>query len=447
VAFRTEAIQQERFETQNIIIVRYWQMGRLDPLYNAAEREDKEDRRVEVEGKVNGLVGDGTPQLALEAPPEYCTTSALTRLPVYSLGQLDQSLHRIRQSSKDMLQASDQVIDPLLEQWTILDEVRAQNVNRNSGDSARYAPSVQNLQEEDDDRLRDKDFHNREESPRGYFLEGQTTDWRQPQSIAAQREASRLRKQYTDYQPSIDVDEAEEEEGVRVPSSRVARHHVVDSSSESSESEIEEKPRRRRKSSGSPTTERKTRFPDGTPIAHTYGPAQSSFGGRYTVSPNTTPGVTPRSSVSSPRSPAEHRPAPTPNQNPMHHSVSSPLPPIHTSNAPNPYAPYNPYSPTGVPPPPYPSSREQTYPGNRYMPPQQQRLPLPPRPGSQDGKARSPSRLSMHSSSSRNRPMSTKEIAAEKVKKDRMLAKSATKGILGAGGIAMFLEALEGLDV
>jgi hypothetical protein len=79
------------------------------------------------------------------------------------------------------------------------------------------------------------------------------------------------------------------------------------------------------------------------------------------------------------------------------------------------------------------------------MPPQQQRLPLPTRPVSQDGKARSPSRLSTHSSSSRSRPMTTKEIAAEKVKQDRMLAKSATKGILGASGIAMFLDALEGL--
>jgi len=33
------------------------------------------------------------------------------------------------------------------------------------------------------------------------------------------------------------------------------------------------------------------------------------------------------------------------------------------------------------------------------------------------------------------------------VKKDRTVYKSATKGLLGAGGIAMFLEALEGLDV
>lgn len=422
-------------------------MTRLDPLYHAAEREDQEDRRADADGKASGLLGDGTSQLALEAPPDYFTTSALARLPVYSLGPLDQALHRIRQSKKDMLEASDQVIDPLLQQWTILDEIRAHNGNHNSGESARYAPSVENLQEEDEDRLGTRNFHVREESQRGYFLEGQTTNWRRPQSVSAHVEASRLRRQYSGYQPTIDNDEVGEEEGVRVPSSRVARRHVVDSSSESSDSETEEKPRPRRKSSGSPTTEKKIRFPDGTPIAHTYGPSQSSFGGRYTVSPNTTPGTTPRTSISTPRSPAEHRPAPTPAQNPMHHSISSPLPPIHTSNAPNPYAPYNLYSPAGVPIPAYTGSREQSYPGGRYMQSQQQRLPLPQRPGSQDGKARSPSRLSTHSSSSRSRPMTAKEIGAEKAKKDRMLAKSATKGILGAGGIAMFLEALEGLDV
>lgn len=43
--------------------------------------------------------------------------------------------------------------------------------------------------------------------------------------------------------------------------------------------------------------------------------------------------------------------------------------------------------------------------------------------------------------------MTAKEIGAEKAKKDRMLAKSATKGILGASGLAVFWEALEGLDV
>lgn len=444
VAARNEAIKQERFETQNIIIVRYWQMSRLDPLYNAAEREDMEGRRAEAEAKFNGALCDGISQLALEAPPDHSQTSALTKLPVYSLGQLDETLHRIRQSPKDMLQASDQVIDPLLHRWTILDGVRARNEKRDSGELTRYMPSRGILQEEEEHAVRDKDLHGREESPRDCFLEGETTDWRQPQSVDALGEASHRRKQYTNYQPSIDVDETGEEEGVRVPSNRVARHHVVDSSSESSESEIEEKPRPRRKSSGSPTTEKKTQFLDGTPIARTYGPSQSSFGGRYIVSPNTTPGTTPRSSISAPRSPGEHRPAPTPTQNQLQHSVSSPLPPIHTPNAPNPYVPY---SPTGVSPPLYSGSREQSYPGGRYMPPQQQRLPIPQRPGSQDGKARSPSRLTTHSSSSRSRSTTTRDIAAEKARKDKNLAKSATKGFLGAGGLAFVLDALEDLDI
>src|SRR5437667_6234421 len=40
-------------------------------------------------------------------------------------------------------------------------------------------------------------------------------------------------------------------------------------------------------------------------------------------------------------------------------------------------------------------------------------------------------------------PMTAKEIGAEKAKKDRMIAKSATKGFLGAGSLAVFLDALE----
>src|SRR3954449_9183123 len=77
VANKTETIQQERFETQNIIIVRYYQISRLDHLYNTAEREDKEDRLAEAEGRVNGLLADGTSQLALEASPDYSQSYAL----------------------------------------------------------------------------------------------------------------------------------------------------------------------------------------------------------------------------------------------------------------------------------------------------------------------------------------------------------------------------------
>lgn len=451
LAFKTEAIQQERLETQNVVIVRYWQMSRLDRLYDSAKQEEAEDRQVESETNSNSLTGfdDSSSQLSLEAPPDY--RSALAKLPVYSLGELDQSLHQIRESRKDMIEASDGVIDPLLDQWTLWQDVREQKEKREStgsGGSGRYAPSVQNLYEEEQSQPNYFDLPNHEEAPRGKLLEGTTTNWRQPHSVEAKQKASHLRKQYSNYQPSVSVDssEVEDEDRGKRSKNRIARHHVVDSSSESSDSEPEAKPRRRRQSSGTQTTEKKLRFPESPALPQSYGPSQSTFGGRYTVSPGVTPGSTPWSPVVATRNISEPRPNPTPNQGSFHHSVSSPLPPIHTSNAPNPYAAHHPYSPN-LAPPPYNAPNGQTYPPpvNRYMPPQAQRIPSGPRPGSQDGKTRSPSRMSVHSSSSR------RSIAAEqsavKVKKDRTVYKSATKGILGAGGIAMFLDALEGLDV
>ena len=448
MAFKSEAIQQERVETQNVIIVRYWQMSRLDRLYEAAELEDEETRRAEIDGSHNELIGANNGQLALEAAPAY--TNALAKLPVYSLGELDQSLHQIREGKKDMLQASSGVIDPLLDQWTLWKEVREAKEKRESSGSGRFAPSVQNVYEDEEGRSRDIDFHDREDSPRGYFLEGNTTDWRQPHSVAAKQEKLQRRKQYSSYQPSVSVNssDVDEDRGQR-PRGQTSHHHVVDSSSESSDSEPDPQPRRRRKSSGSPTTEKKARFPENFNMPQTYGPSQSTFGGRYTVSPGVTPGSTPRTSTAITRNPFDQRPNATPTQNPANlHSLSSPIPPIHTSNAPNPYGAQNPYSPAGAPPP-YTGQNGQTYPapGGRYAPLQAQRMPSGARPGSQDGKPRSPSRMSTHSSSSRNRPLSTAEQAAIKVKKDRTVYKSATKGLLGAGGIAMFLEALEGLDV
>ena len=211
MAIKTEAIQQERAETQNIIIVRYWQMTRLERLYEMAEHEEEEERKAEIEGSNNALLTNGTPQLALEPPPDYNTSSALTKLPIISLGELDQSLHQIRQSPKDMVQVSDKVIDPLLERWTNWHDIRERKEKRDSGGPSRFTPSVQNLYEEEDERLR-QDFHDRDDSPRGYFLEGPTTDWRRPNSVAARREASQLRQKYSRYQPSVSVDSSEVED-------------------------------------------------------------------------------------------------------------------------------------------------------------------------------------------------------------------------------------------
>lgn len=77
-------------------------------------------------------------------------------------------------------------------------------------------------------------------------------------------------------------------------------------------------------------------------------------------------------------------------------------------------------------------------------------VPTNTRPISRDG-ARSPSRLSgeyAHSERSHrsSRHKTTAEVKAEKERTKKNLKEGATKGLLGAGAIAGFLEALEGLS-
>ena len=122
-------IQQERAEAQNIVIVRYWQNSRLDRLYDAAEREDLADQKAEIEARNHGMITNGQPQLTLEAPPEP-TSTTLARLTNISLGQLDTSLDRIRESPKDMVRVSDSVIDPLLDRWTRWHEIKERGQGR-----------------------------------------------------------------------------------------------------------------------------------------------------------------------------------------------------------------------------------------------------------------------------------------------------------------------------
>lgn len=190
MTLKNDMIAQERAETQNLVIVRYWQINRLDRLYAAAEQEEAEDHKKEIEPKSDSTAQ--TPQLAIEASTDESPSTALIRLPIVSLGELDTTLDQIRESPKDMLRVSESVIDPLLGRWTRWQEFRDRQESR---PAKRYTPSVYNLPESDEEKSRYyNDFHGMEESPRGYFLEGNTTDWRKPHSAAAKKEATRLRK-------------------------------------------------------------------------------------------------------------------------------------------------------------------------------------------------------------------------------------------------------------
>ena len=420
MTLRDDVISHERAEAQNIIIVRYWANTRLERLFQAAEQEDMEDRRIELEAKNEALLANSPPQLTIDAPPYSPTTStALIKLPVVSLGELDQALNQIKESPRDMIRVSDSVINPLLDRWTRWHEIRPSSANNSSTGSTRFAPSVHDLYESDEDKPRGGFTYDEESAENGnghghgFYLEGTTTDWRKPHSAEAKREAARLRKQYSGYQPSVDS-ETEDHYGVKPPpKGRAPTRHVIDSSSSSNSSTDSEykKPRqrRRRRSSGSISEKKYASDASGR---HQSGSSRDSANlARYASSPSTA-GSTPRTSIGSPYSPHMHRPH-------FVHSASSPLPPLHTGNAPNPYQHPGAMTPIGQP-------YGAQYVPQRYIPPHSQRLP-PPRPPSSDGKHRSPSRLASSSHSSHHLSEEEEKRQA-RLRQQRNLRKGATRG-------------------
>ena len=365
-----------------------------------------------------------------------------------------------------MVQVSNQAIDPLLERWTVWRDVRERRHNRHS--SSKYAPSVDNLNEDDDTTFYDR-YEGREDGARGYYLEGTTTDWRKPNSASARQEASRRRKKYSSYQPNVSAASSDVEDSPGSGTSskkRSSTRHIIDSGSGSSASEPEiAQPKARRRSSGSRPTERKVQFPEGgAPTVQTSAAATTqsaawsaaNSGGAGNRPPSTQPSVVSGQSTASRMSspayhPPGHRPWASPDQTMAHHSMSSPLLPAPIFSGPNMYGPPQTASfprhmgslqtqpQQKLFPHPPPSSQ------TRYMAQQQTRMGLPPRPVSQDGRTpRSPSRLSQQTMSARAHD----EKRHSKEKSSRQsLKESATKGLIGAGAIAGFLEALEGFSL
>lgn len=373
----------------------------------------------------------------------------MIKLPIVSLGELEASLNQIRNSPKEMLRVSESVIDPLLARWTRWQEIRDQQAARTGG---RYTPSVHNLNESDEDSPKHSGHpHDREESLRGYYLEGTTTDWRKPHSVAAKQEAATRRKKYAGLQPSISVEssDTEDDKGLQPPKKSASSRYVIDSSSETSDSGPELS-RRRRKTNAAGANDNRSRPPPQRPdVTQSYGNGGDARA-RNSSSPNDTPQSTPRSSISAPRSPGVHRPMTSPVQNQYHHAYTSPLTPVYNGITPNPYAQHIPFSPNQNPLqcPGYQAYNTAAHHPPWPVPPQGYRNPMvaKPRPGSLDGKRpRSPPR---HSGPSVHSQRSLDDLKkAERSRRHKNLTKGATKGVLGAGALAGFIEALEELEL
>lgn len=451
-AVKEELISGERAETQNWVIVRYWATARLDRLYDVAQKEALEEKQSEQ------AMLQQQPQLAIEAPPDENCMALIKLPPVESLADLDTSLNTIRNSPRDMVRTSNEVIDPLLARWTRWqDEQRRQASTSSNGPPPprTYNAAAYEYYSSDDDT------HNGDKEERGYFLEGTTTDWRQPHSQQARAEARQKRKEYKAYQPKVEDEKEPAGQHAKDPSRRASQRHIIDSSSDDSlsdSSDSEEESRRRREDRRKRERDEKSRRDHSRNHDH-HSRTSSSQRSSRKYDDKYYSGSSSSEARDKLRHPSSKAPRPSatpltiPGQHPhhLHHSVSSPI--VHPSQSRNNLAPPPPYgapgyshahphspshSPTnspryvGPPPPGYPMySPNQAYNGNGNY--------APPPPG---GYARSPS-ASGHIHSRKGERHDAETKAKDKARRHNNVKKS----LLGAGALAGFMEALEGLSL
>ncbi|KAI9931818.1 hypothetical protein MW887_010402 [Aspergillus wentii] len=174
---KDETIAQEKAETQNMIIVRYWSGNRLSRLWEFAEQEAFE------------AANDQTNQLitshysTLRTSPSDSHGAKLTKYPDFSLNDTNMDLSAMEISSKDMVQLSEKTVEVLLS-----------TLFPTSGHST--SRSVQN---------------------QGYPLESTTIDWRKPRSQEARQHAAQLWERHSKYQAHVESDPEEKaNEKVRV---------------------------------------------------------------------------------------------------------------------------------------------------------------------------------------------------------------------------------------
>ncbi|OKL59527.1 hypothetical protein UA08_05423 [Talaromyces atroroseus] len=172
-----ELIVQERADAQNMLIVRYWSTKRLDRLWELARQE------------------------AIDTAPSSSrldTTSGSpmsSKFPVIPLG-VESSLNFMEESPNDMLRLTAEVLDALLKRWIRI-EAGQQHVKS-------MLPAY--VSSGSDDEISDSDEALDRSPMQGYFIEGVTTNWREPHSQEARMKAAQLRKLYSNKQAHVHSD-------------------------------------------------------------------------------------------------------------------------------------------------------------------------------------------------------------------------------------------------
>ena len=180
-----------------MIIVRYWSVKRLNRLWELVENEKLEAENDQTNQQINShyLFTNGI------APT---SATRLTKLPVPSLGDSDAGLCAMENTPKDMVQLSERVLTKLLANWVI--DRGSSNSSFSDDPRAPYIPQVHFSSDSDENAS----FDGHNNAIRGYYLEGTTDDWRKPHSQEARYHRARLREKYAGYQPHVDSDPEED---------------------------------------------------------------------------------------------------------------------------------------------------------------------------------------------------------------------------------------------
>ncbi|KGO76405.1 hypothetical protein PITC_072870 [Penicillium italicum] len=224
-----DAIAQEKAESQNMIIVRYWSVKRLDRLWDLVEQEildaanDPTNQRISANYSSNIT----SASKSLHAPTRR---SEPTRLPIITLGDNDVGLGDMERSPKDMVQLSESTLNWLLSVWVpLIDPSKLHHAGKGFRKSNSIVhPRVYVSSDTEEDDTEELDFDNHE--IRGYYLEGSTADWRNPHSQEARQHAAELRRQYSSYQARVES-EPEPDEFKQGDNPR-SGSRVIDSSDE-----------------------------------------------------------------------------------------------------------------------------------------------------------------------------------------------------------------------
>ncbi|KAJ5503434.1 hypothetical protein N7463_006308 [Penicillium fimorum] len=186
-----DSVAQEKAESQNMIIVRYWSVKRLDRLWDLVEQETLDAKNDQTNQRINSNYSSNTAR------------SNPTRLPIITFGDSDVGLSDMERSPKDMVQLSESTLNRLLSLWVpFIDPSKLRHAGKGLDTSNHLVQPRVYVSSDTEDDSEEVDLNSHD--IRGYYLEGSTVDWRDPHSQEARQYAAELRRKYSGYQAQVE---------------------------------------------------------------------------------------------------------------------------------------------------------------------------------------------------------------------------------------------------